>query len=406
MKTNKLWVAALAMMMAASTSVGLVSCSDDDEPAPQPEIVTNPLDAEAYYITGIVTDGTAALADVAVSTSGVSATTGADGSYKLQVKSKGAYSVEFKKDGYIAVTASAQIASDAKTQSAVSLNQQLSAANKAVTVNPDEDQEIVEEKNTNISLAIPAGAVKEATDIAVTEYIAGEASTDMSSLSTINCTPDGLKFEKPIEFKIKNQMSGVQFADVKHYVEQNGTWKEEAPAAYDAENNAYVITMTGFSNHSAKVNSSMKKGSSATEAGSATTISNKGNLTGKKQNVSYQSKSGWEAGAISGAEGASAADQAALKAAIESLAASQMGTKAGVNTQTIDLGEANIDGDCDVTYTPEILTENRTISVPVIIGGKRVDVSMSIKVYVGVNVRKEVVYGEHHTDHSGGAMGR
>ena len=54
MKTNKLWVAALAMMMAASTSVGLVSCSDDDEPAPQPEIVTNPLDAEAYYITGIV----------------------------------------------------------------------------------------------------------------------------------------------------------------------------------------------------------------------------------------------------------------------------------------------------------------------------------------------------------------
>ena len=148
MKTNKLWVAALAMMMAASTSVGLVSCSDDDEPAPQPEIVTNPLDAEAYYITGTVTDGTAALADVAVSTSGVSATTGADGSYKLQVKSKGAYSVEFKKDGYIAEAASAQIASDAKTQSAVSLNQQLSAANKAVTVNPDEDQEIVEAKNT------------------------------------------------------------------------------------------------------------------------------------------------------------------------------------------------------------------------------------------------------------------
>ncbi|MGM9758962.1 MAG: TonB-dependent receptor, partial [Parabacteroides sp.] len=254
---------------------------------------------------------------------------------------------------------------------------------------------------------IPAGAVKEITDIVVTEYIAGEVSADMSSLSTINCQPDGLTFEKPVSFKIKNQMSGdVQFADVKHYILKDGVWKEEAPAAFDAESNAYVITMNGFSDHSAKVGSSFAKSGNASEQGSAITISNKGNMSSKKQNVSYKSKSGWEAGEISGAEGASEADKAALKSAIAGLAASQMGTQAGVSEQTIDLGEANIDGDCDVTYTPEIQTETRTLSVPVIIGGKRVNVSMTIKVFTGVNIRKEIVYGEHHTDHSGGSMGR
>lgn len=96
----------LAMGLAATLSVGFVGCSDDDEPTP--EIVTdNPLDKEVYYIAGKVTDGSAALEGVEVSTSGKSVKTAADGTYQLAMDKIGTYVVTFAKDGYVGVSADA-----------------------------------------------------------------------------------------------------------------------------------------------------------------------------------------------------------------------------------------------------------------------------------------------------------
>ena len=49
---------------------------------------------------------------------------------------------------------------------------------------------------------------------------------DHASLSTINCTPDGLEFGKDVEVVIKNTTSNaISFADVKHFVEEGNDWK-------------------------------------------------------------------------------------------------------------------------------------------------------------------------------------
>ena len=94
----------------------------------------------------------------------------------------------------------------------------------------------------------PAGAVKEDTEITMTEYLKGaKAEADHASLSTINCTPDGLKFEKSVEVTVKNATSNaISFADVKHFVEDGNAWKEMGTADFDADRNVYACSLDGF----------------------------------------------------------------------------------------------------------------------------------------------------------------
>lgn len=136
MRKNNLLVAGLAICLSATMSVGMLSCSKDD---PQPAIVENPLDAEAYYIAGKVSEGTTALEGVKVNTAGKETTTGADGTFQLEVTKKGDYVLSFAKDGYIAVSADATIPSDAAKRSSVTVLQVLTKANAPVTVEPDKE---------------------------------------------------------------------------------------------------------------------------------------------------------------------------------------------------------------------------------------------------------------------------
>lgn len=101
-------------------------------------------------------------------------------------------------------------------------------------------------------LAVPAGAVKEDTEITMTEYLKGaKAEADHASLSTINCTPDGLKFEKSVEVTVKNATSNaISFADVKHFVEDGNAWKEMGTAVSMQTVMFYACSLDGFSNHS------------------------------------------------------------------------------------------------------------------------------------------------------------
>ena len=110
MKAKSKLVAGLCFCMLAAMSIGSISCRKSE---PTPEIVTNPLDAVAYYIVGHVHDGTNGLSGVKVSTSGIETTTDANGEFKLEVKTKGNHLIEFSKNGYIPVSADATIASSA-----------------------------------------------------------------------------------------------------------------------------------------------------------------------------------------------------------------------------------------------------------------------------------------------------
>lgn len=401
-------VAGLAMCLFATMSVGLISCSDDD---PKPVIIENPLDAEAYYIVGKVSEGTTALEGVKVSSAGVEATTAADGTFQMEVAKKGDYAVSFAKDGYIGVSADVTIASDAAKRSSVAVLQVLTKANAPVTIEPDKEATVSGGDKSAASLDIPAGAVKTATDITVTEYIAGAKKEDShASLSTINCQPDGLVFEKPVKVSVKNQTSStIHFANVIHYVEKNGAWVKSNDASYDKAANAYVTELTGFSNHSFGPSyTAVSRGSSSEDLGEVV-IDNLGNMDAKKGEITAKQKMGWTVDGDLNAllktqfPALSAADIESLAASINSAIASTKGTPSGVSESTISMGTAEVSGDMKMTVklSASIVLTAGTFNFQY--QGQPASISVPVKTYNGVATQITYQYGASHTDHSGGA---
>lgn len=92
------------------------------------------------------------------------------------------------------------------------------------------------------------GQFPEDTDITMTEYVKGvKVEGDHASLSTINCTPDGLEFGKDVEVVIKNTTSNaISFADVKHFVEEGNDWKEIGTADFDADRQRLCLLVGRF----------------------------------------------------------------------------------------------------------------------------------------------------------------
>ena len=140
------------------------------------------------------------------------------------------------------VTADEVILSGTPKHGSVALSQTLTSLAASVTVSADKDAVVYDERTHVAELHIPAGAVPEDTDITMTEYVKGvNVEGDHASLSTINCTPDGLEFGKDVEVVIKNTTSNaISFADVKNFVEEGNDWKEIGTADIDADRNANV----------------------------------------------------------------------------------------------------------------------------------------------------------------------
>lgn len=410
MKTNKYLVVCTAICLAATIGVGFSSCKKDE---PTPVIVENPLDAEVYYISGKVTSENNALEGVKVSASSVEATTAADGTFQLEMKSKDDCIVTFEKSGYVTVTAEASFPVDAKKQSVVSLVQELEAKNQAVTIAPDADQTVKEAKNEMVELAVPAGAVKSATDITVTAYKEGakkvQAGTMRASLSTINCEPDGQVFEKPVELRMKNPTSNnVYFADVKHYVENNGVWKETGSAEYDS-NGYYVTTINGFSNHSFGVPCSSQAGTSKTENLASVEIDNLGDMNSKEQAIDATQHVGWK---IDGAtndllrkqlSGLSDGDVSALSGIVESTLSSLMGSNPGVSEMALKRN-ARISGDMKTTVSFTEKTMTTVFGFPVVFGGRTIVLTIPVVKYDGVDMKITTEKGASHGSHSGGLI--
>ena len=408
MRKKNFLVAGLAVSLLVTMSVGMTSCKDDE---PTPTVVENPLDAEAYYITGKVSEGATALAGVKVSTSGAEATTGADGLYQLEVGKKGDYTVSFAKDGYVGVSATATIASDASKRSGVAVVQEMTKANQPVNVKPDQAATVTGGEKSAASLEIPAGAVKVATDITVTEYVAGaKKESAHASLSTINCQPDGLKFEKPVKVAVKNQTSNtIYFSDVKHYVEKDGAWTVAGNATYDAANNMYGTELTSFSNHSFGPTYAASVKGNTTESLGEVVIDNMGNMGPKEGDITVKQKIGWE---INGDLNAllkaqfpalSAADIDALVSTIKKAIASTKGSSAGVSESTLSMGKAQVSGDMKMTVKYSAPVKETVGTFNFMYQNKAASFGVPVKNYNGVKTEISYTYGNSHKEHSGGS---
>ncbi|WP_455637931.1 carboxypeptidase-like regulatory domain-containing protein [Parabacteroides sp.] len=410
MRTNKFLVVSVAICLAATIGMGFSSCKKDE---PTPVIVENPLDAEVYYISGKVTYENKALDGVKVSASAVEATTDADGNFLLAMASKSSCVVSFEKSGFVTVTAEVEFPADAEKQSVVSLVQDLETKNPAVTVTPEAAQTVSEAKNNMVELAVPAGAVKSATDISVTAYKEGakkvQTGTLRASLSTVSCEPDGQKFEKPVELRMKNPTSGqVYFASVKHYVETNGVWTETGAAGYDSDG-YYVTMISGFSNHSFGVSCSSQKGASATENLKSVVLDNLGDMNAKAQTIDVTQHIGWKIdGAMSDLlknqlAGLSDSDAAALADIVENTLASLMGGSPAVSEMPLKWN-ANISGDMKTTVSVTEKTTTTSFGFPVVFGGRTLTLTVPVVKYEGVNMEVTTEKGASHGGHSGGLI--
>ena len=90
-------------VLLVATTLGTTGCSFGEDEK-KPEIVVDPAEKTIeYYIAGKVTEGSTALPGVEVKAGEATATTDAEGAYKLTVDSKKAYTVTFTKEGYLSI---------------------------------------------------------------------------------------------------------------------------------------------------------------------------------------------------------------------------------------------------------------------------------------------------------------
>lgn len=407
MKAKSKLVAGLCFCMLAAMSIGSISCRKSE---PTPEIVTNPLDAVAYYIVGHVHDGTNGLSGVKVSTSGIETTTDANGEFKLEVKTKGNHLIEFSKNGYIPVSADATIASSATKRSSVMMTQIMTKANDPVVVNPDREVVISGGVTSPTSFTFPKGAVKEAANITITEFVGGmKKSPTHISLSMLNCQPDGMSFDVPVQVSIKNQTSdAIHFVDVLHFVEKNGVWKQAGTASYDVNDNTYKTTLSNFSNHSFGPAHQVVSSINSQENLDEVVVDNLNNMAVKESEVEGIQKMGWEIdgdlNALLKAKYPNLIDDdiTVLSATIQHAIASTKGSTPGVHQSTISFGKAKVSGDTKMTLTllSDVHTEN--IAFELTAQNSSSSFEVPVKTYSGVSSKITYQYGPTRTDHSGG----
>lgn len=355
MKTTNFWSLSL---LAATLMVGGLSFNSckKDEVEPVPEVVENPLEKEAYFITGKVTDGTNALADVSISAGKVSAKTDASGAYQIEVDKKGSFELSFAKDGYITIKNEVTVDSKAEKGATVFYSQILTKQAEAVKVTPEKDALLVITQNTEAF--VPAGAVEKETDIAITSFVPAadkklkevadkavststpQTTSSALALSSFDCQPDGVKFEKPLEIRVKalEADNDVYFTEVKHYV--NGT--DNAEVIYDDSDKSYVLQLDGFSVHELRVVTDL-----SAEPNSETLLSeevdNLGKTTAVSKDFSVKAKEGWKV--VSKSKGVTGDVEAMLMAALRNVLASE-----GVSEIAMSKSMA-VSGDMKMTVT-------------------------------------------------------
>ena len=265
MKKSDLFKIGVLLM---ATTLGTTGCSFGEDEK-KPEIVVDPAEKTIeYYIAGKVTEGTTALSGVEVKAGEVTATTDAEGAYKLTVDSKKVYTVTFSKEGYMSIdNATATIADNAANRSMVSLSVKLSkkAPEKEVKADAEEEVVVTDKGDSNISQAeaaviIPPKAIETTTTVSVTPYEEPAAVTTTVTPGNNVETPVAIAnievetakevtLAKPVTLAIINKASEhTTFENVEVYNQKTTTragenWNKVADAIYDSETNSYKFTL-------------------------------------------------------------------------------------------------------------------------------------------------------------------
>ena len=279
---NCIYITALCFCIALS------SCNGVDEP-----YTGKASNVSEYYIIGEVRSENKALEGVTVKAANESVLTDVNGTFKLKFSEKGEYKVSYYKEGYVTVYSDAIFSAGEYNRATLFMNQELTKKNASIRVNPDKNTEIKVD-NIGVSLFIPAGALKESTDISVTPFIPGKNNMGVSHFLSLNLEPDGLKFEKPLELFFLNPMEGIFFTDnnLRHIVGENGVHYDAGNIVYDSEKNGYRIILSGFSTHSYALKSNLPSSHTATYIGSKG-LDNLNGTSPKNETLLLNTKSGW-----------------------------------------------------------------------------------------------------------------
>lgn len=402
---NKYLTGAFAFALLLSTSLSFTSCKDEDEVTQTPEQVETKIEA---YVSGRVMEMGKPLADVTVAAGEVTSTTDSEGNYTLAVGSAGDVTVTASKDGYVSASSQVTVAE----AEVISLDFELTQQNESVSLSPDEELVLEEKRDEYTTLSFQSQSVTSATDISITEYIARAENDNMGALSVIYCTPDGQQFEKPVKIQVaRNTSSDLYFADMKHYVEENGTWKVEGDMTVDPETGRYVGELTHFSNHAFGVEAKWGAKTSTTEDATSQEFDNRGKLDAVQVPLTVESKNGWEidgdlASIIRSAlSGVSEADATELASELNRMIRNAKGSDSSVSTQQVKLNEISISGDTKATVAVQHKISTSSMTVSVMFKGQPVSISVPVKVYNGVSMKVSYEYGSLTPEHSGGNIG-
>lgn len=402
---SKYLTGAFVFALMLGTSLSFTSCKDEDEITQTPEQVVTSIEA---YVSGRVMENGKPLADATVAAGEVSVTTDSEGFYTLAMGNVGNINITASKEGYMPASAQVIVAK----ADIASLDLDLTKQNAAVTLSPDAELVLEESRDQYTTLFFQSQSVSSATDISITEYVARAENDNMAALSVIYCTPDGQQFEKPVKIQVvRNTSSDLYFADMKHYVEENGTWKVESDMSVDPESGAYVGEFTHFSSHAFGVEAKWSANASSSEAGASLEFDNRGKLGAIKVPVTVESKNGWEidgdlASIVRSAlSGITDTDVTALSTELNRMVRNAKGSSSSVASQQVALNEISISGDTKATISVSNKVTTSSMSVTVMYKGQPVSISVPVKVYGGVSLKISYEYGSLTPEHSGGNIG-
>lgn len=388
------------------TSLSLTSCKDEDEVMKTPEQVETTVGA---YVSGIVREGDNPLSGVTVSSpaSEDQVITEEDGTYTLPINKVGTIAVKVSKEGYMPIESAATVT----TSEVASLDFDMAVLNPSVTLSPDSELYLEEQKDQYTSLFFPANSVSTPTDISITEYTTRSGGSKMGAVSVIYCTPDGLTFNKPVKVQVARKTSSdVYFANMKHFVENNGKWEVEGDMSIDPETGKFVGELTHFSNHAFGVEANWTEPSTSTELIGTVEIDNLGKIEASTTPLTMELKNGWavdgdmESIVKSALPQASSSDIAAMVTDIKRMLRNAKGSLPSTNSRQISLKNLNVSGDTKAVVTFKHKVSESSVTIPVMFKEELISIVIPVKSYNGAEIEVRTEQGSLTPDHSGGNL--
>lgn len=407
----------MALLLAA-TGMGLGACSDDEK---TPEQVEDPITSKVqYYIEGIVSDGNAGVAGVTVSTEGYDAvTTNENGVFQLIVNEASEYTVEFSKEGYLNMAATANL-TGLDNRAVVAMTVSMSEKAEAVTVPADtnvivEPEKVTEANNDGdlsdiegVGAYIPNEAVEGGTEVSMTSYTPesnitptteGNVSAAVSAVyvETSNGEITATE-ENPVILAVNNPTANTdtRFSSMTVYKATTTATRATArevlgEATYDAATNSYQLVLTSGTLEGAyefHVNSVRTLGQKGTQVLNEGTVDNSGSYEAKDNiPLSYEARMGWSFNATIDSELAPL-----IKHAIEANEGSQSTFTVSRNVTT------NLSGR-SILYWKAVGT-NQAITYTFQLNSG--DYKVELTKYTGVSIEYKVIDAN---EHSGGTSG-